>query len=182
MSSNHFYCDCYCSCEKERGTRGPRGRRGQKGPKGDPGPRGEQGPQGPQGPPGTSEQLNAAHGFAYSTSANNESGPINFNVAGPLQDVEMITDGLQVSKSGVYQISYKVDVDAQPDTANLATFQIIVNDLITTPSSLMKSNTSQSLYSTQLFSLQADDVVKLVAEMPEGFEYSHVTLQVVQIA
>lgn len=173
------------------GLRGPRGYDGPPGPSGGPpGPRGEQGPpgakgeQGPpgprgeQGPAGTKE---SAYGFAYSKSESFTSGNVKFIIAGPLQDVELIREGLKVSKAGVYQISYKVILESKDITNIPSRFQITINNAIKVASSMTESTTSSTLTSTELFSLLEGDVVKLVAELQERFSYKLATLQVIQV-
>ncbi|WP_053075098.1 collagen-like protein [Ornithinibacillus californiensis] len=185
----YYCCECCCpnSSDTTRGPRGPRGEQGPRGPKGDPGPRGEQGlkgdpgPRGEQGPKGDPGTTTGAYGFAYSTDQSNQSGNVKFSIAGPLQDVELISDGLKVLQAGAYQISYRVDVESETETVNPASFQIVVNNRVNISSSITKSNRSANLYSTQLFSLQTNDIVKLVAEIPEGQGYSMATIQVIQV-
>ena len=178
------YCHpCFCCCDGESGKEGPRGKRGPqgepgpRGPRGPQGPQGEPGPEGPQGPAGT---LTTAHGFAYSQSTIAETGNVIFTIAGPLQDVELVALGLQVSKSGVYQLVYKVQVesDEEPKTTP-ATFQLQINDEIMVASSMTETTTSTILSSTQLVSILEGDLVKLHAVMPEGYSYKLPTLQLV---
>jgi Collagen triple helix repeat (20 copies) len=202
---------CSCCCMPERGPRGPRGEQGSKGdpglqgpmgpqgpkgdpglqgpmgpqgPKGDPGLQGPQGPrgeQGPAGPPGSSGPISNAFGFAYSSSQSTQNGNVKFAIAGPMQDIELISDGLQSLKSGVFQISYQVAVIEESAASTPAQFQLIVNDSINIASSITESRTSAHLYSTQLFSLLEGDVVKLVANVPQGLSYSLPTIQIIQV-
>ena len=162
------YCCQYNCCRCERGPRGPQG---------PPGPKGDKGDQGPAGLPGT---LNLAHGFAYSTAKSNQNGNVKFTIAGPLQDVELHSEGLEIIKAGVYQISYNVAVESSAATSNPAKFQIVINDTIIVASSMTKSTTTANLNSTQLFSLLEGDIVKLVAEIPQGSSYTLPTLQLIQ--
>ncbi|SEM51936.1 Collagen triple helix repeat-containing protein [Mesobacillus persicus] len=186
------YCHpCFCWCDGESGKEGPRGKRGpqgepgprgKRGPQGEPGPRGKRGPRGEPGPPGT---FTAAHGFAYSQTTMTETGNVTFTVAGPLQDMEMVASGLQVLKSGVYQIVYKVHVEAEAEAepkTTPATFILQINDEIIVASSMTETTTSNTLSSTQLVSLLEGDLVKLHAELPEGYFLKLPTLQIVQIA
>lgn len=188
-----YSCTCCCQCgergpEQHRGPRGPKGEPGPAGPRGPQGKRGKQGPQGepgatgPRGPQGDPGALNTAHGLAYSQASANTTGEVLFTIVGPLQDVELISSGLLVSKAGVYQISYSVAVesDDKPKTAPAA-FQILINDQILVASSIKETTTSANLFSTQLFSLLEGDIVKLHGELPEGYSYRLPTLQVVQI-
>lgn len=166
-----------------RYQRGPRGPEGKPGPAGPQGPQGEPGPVGPQGPQGEAGTLAAAHGFAYSQSSANTTGDVWFTVVGPLQDVELNNSGLLVLKSGIYQINYSVSVDSDeyPKTTP-ATFQIHINDEIRIASSIKETTSKANLSSTQLVSLQEGDIVKLHAELPEGYSYRLPTLQIIQIA
>lgn len=160
------------------GLKGDPGEQGIPGPKGDPGPQGPAGGRGPAGPPGT---LGSSFGFAYSPTTSTQSGNVKFTVAGPLQDFELTTDGLKVLTSGVYQITYKVDVNGEAVTSFAAKFQLAVNDSINIGSSLTESRTSANLQSTQLFSLLEADVVKLVAVIPQGLSYSLPALQIIRV-
>ncbi|WP_078550096.1 hypothetical protein [Litchfieldia alkalitelluris] len=191
------HCNPYPRCYCKRGPQGPPGIQGPRGSQGDPGlpgppgpqgdrgfpgPRGPQGDPGLPGPPGPSGPLTAAHGFAYSPSTSNVSGDIIFTIAGPLQDIELTPIGLQVLKSGVYQLTYKVQVESdEKQKAQPATFQIVVNDTIYIASSTTETFTSNNLFSTQLFSLIEGDTVKLHAELPEGCSYKLPSMQIIQI-
>lgn len=62
-----------------------------------------------------------------------------------------------------------------------ATFQIIINDEIIVASSITETTTSKQLVSMQLFSFLESDIVKLVADIPEGMSYSMATMQVVHV-
>lgn len=173
----------------QRGPRGPEGKpgpAGPQGPQGEPGPAGPQGPQGepgPAGPQGETGTLAAAHGFAYSQSSANTTGDVWFTVVGPLQDVELNNSGLLVLKSGIYQINYSVSVDSDENPKTTpATFQIHINDEIRIASSIKETTNKANLSSTQLVSLQEGDIVKLHAELPEGYSYRLPTLQIIQIA
>jgi hypothetical protein len=196
-----YQCTCYC-CLPERGPRGPRGEQGPQGPKGDPGLQGPMGPQGPKGdpgfqgpagtqgprgeqgpagPPGSAGQISTAYGFAYSSSTSTQNGNVKFTIAGPIQEFELISDGLRSLKSGVFQISYKVAVVEEAASSIPAKFQLVVNDSITIASSMTESRTSANLFTTQLFSLLEGDVVKLVANVPHGLSYSLPTIQIIQV-
>ncbi|RFU61432.1 collagen-like triple helix repeat-containing protein [Peribacillus glennii] len=164
-------CECYW-CKLQRRIRGPCGKQGP------PGPKGERGEQGPAGPPGT---IATAYGFAYSPSKSTQNGIVKFTVAGPLQEFELIPEGLKALKTGVYQITYKVTVNEEGATSNSAKFQLVVNDSINIGSSMTETRTSANLYTTQLFSLLENDVVKLVAAMPQGLSYSLPALQIIQV-
>jgi hypothetical protein len=159
-----------------QGDPGPEGKQGPPGAKGDPGPQGERGPMGPSG--GTA---NPAYGYAYSTSSSNQSGDVRFTIAGPLENVELTSKGLTVLTSGIYQISYKVAFRASSETSELAKFHLVVNDNINIASSTTETSTTAQLSSSQLFSLLEGDVVKLVAELPEGTSYTLPTMQIVRI-
>ncbi|QOR68018.1 collagen-like protein [Cytobacillus suaedae] len=185
-------CDDCCKCcigprgpRGKQGTPGPKGKRGPKGkqgppgPKGVPGPKGEQGPMGPPGPPG---QQTSTYGFAYSPLESNQSGLVKFTIAGPMEAVDLTSEGLKVSKTGTYQISYKVTVESQSSSSDTqAEFQLVINDVIRVVSSQTESTSSTNLFSTQLFSLLAGDVISLVAEVPEGLSYKLPSIQVVQL-
>jgi Collagen triple helix repeat (20 copies) len=184
-----YQCTCYC-CLPERAPRGPRGEQGPKGDPGLQGPMGPQGPagiqgprgeQGPAGPPGSSGTISTAYGFAYSPSTSIQNGNVKFTIAGPIQDFELISDGLRSLKSGVFQISYKVAVIEEAASSTPAKFQLVVNDSINITSSITESRASANLYTTQLFSLLEGDVVKLVANVPQGLSYSLPTIQIIQV-
>ena len=106
---------------------------------------------------------------------------MKFIIAGPLQDVELIRQGLTVSKAGVYQISYKVILESKELTNIPSRFQIVINNAIKLASSMTESATSTTLTSTELFSLLEGDVVKLVAQLQESFSYKLATLQIIQV-
>lgn len=165
----------------EQGPPGPKGDRGEQGlpgPKGDPGLQGPPGERGPAGPPGT---LGSSFGFAYSPTASTRSGNVRFTIAGPLQDFELTEDGLKALTSGVFQISYKVDVKEESETSGTARFHLVVNDSINIVSSMTESSGEANLQSTQLFSLQEEDVVKLMAAIPQGLSYSLPVLQIIKL-
>ena len=162
----------------DQGIQGPRGLQGFNGEKGEPGPKGDTGPRGEQGPKGTFE---SAYGFAYNESGASESGAVKFFVPGPLQDVELKNGGLQVLKDGIYQIDYKVLLESKAITCTPSSFKLVINDLIPISTSVTESTTSNTITSTQLFSLQEGDVIKLVAELQEHSRYKLVTLQVLQV-
>ncbi|WP_221874800.1 collagen-like protein [Mesobacillus maritimus] len=174
-----------------KGDPGPEGKQGPPGPKGDPGPEGKQGPPGPKGDPGPQGErgpmglsggtANSAYGYVYSTSSNNQSGDVKFTIAGPLENVELTPRGLHVLTPGIYHISYKVAYKTNTETTSVARFHLIINDRINVISSTTETSTSAQLSSSQLFSLLEGDVVKLVAEIPEGASYSLPTLQVMRI-
>ena len=157
------------------GARGPRGPRGYDGEKGEPGPKGERGEQGPKG------TFESAYGYAYNESGSSESGAVKLIIAGPSKDVDLKSGGLKVLKDGVYQIDYKVLLESNVITCTPSSCQLVINDVIKISSSLTESTTSNTLTSTQLFSLQAGDVIKLVAELQEHFRYKLATLQVIQV-
>ena len=156
----------------DEGIQGPRGPEGFKGEKGDTGPRGEQGPKG---------TFESAYGYAYNESGASESGAVKMVIAGALQDVDLKNGGLKVYKDGIYQIDYKVLLESKAITCTPSSFQLVINDLIPIASSVTESTTSNTLTSTQLFSLEEGDVIKLVAELEEHFRYKLATLQVIQI-
>ncbi|MBO1911446.1 hypothetical protein J4G37_42495, partial [Microvirga sp. 3-52] len=62
-----------------------------------------------------------------------------------------------------------------------SSFKLVINDEITISSSVTESTTSNTLTSTQLFSLQKGDVIKLIAELQEHFHCKLATLQVLQV-
>ncbi|WP_075620258.1 collagen-like protein [Paenisporosarcina indica] len=167
------------------GLQGPQGEQGIPGPPGKagiPGPKGEQGLQGIQGPQGTPGTVNSAHGFAICNSVSNASGVVKYNMPGPLQDVDLLpSQGLQVLKAGIYQISYKVILVSNTITCTPSRFQIKINEAITVESSLSESTTAATLTSTDLFSLQEGDIVKLVTNLEQHFSYKLATLQIIQV-
>lgn len=122
-----------------------------------------------------------AHGFAYTIAESNESGPVLFGIAGPLQDVELTPEGLVVANAGIFQIQYTVLAHATDTVISPATFQIMINDEIIVASSNMEAETSKQLMSTQLFSLLEGDIIKLVADLPQGMSYSMASMQVIQV-
>jgi hypothetical protein len=160
------------------GETGPQGLRGEQGPIGLRGEPGVAGPQGEQGSPGT---FNSAYGFAYSQSENSTSGDVKFIIAGPCQDIELMREGLKVSKAGVYQISYKVVMESTALTCIPSTFQLKINDAIKLVSSVTESTTATTLTSTVLSSLLEGDVVTVVGELQERFSYKLATLQIMQV-
>ena len=95
--------------------------------------------------------------------------------------MEMLPDGLQVMKAGIYQISYKAILSSNVLTCTPSKFFIKINDLIQMDSSLTESTTASVLSSSDLFSLQEGDIVKLYAELQEHFSCKLATLQIVQI-
>ncbi|WP_039042069.1 collagen-like protein [Sporosarcina sp. ZBG7A] len=170
-----------------RGERGPRGytgaqgtpgEQGDEGPKGDTGSKGEQGPPGPQGKPGT---LSSAYGFTYTETKRTTSGIVNFNIANPLQDVELLPEGLRIMTDGIFQISYKVIFETNVICCTPSTFHIQVNNAIKVNASMTESATSTSLTSTLLLSLLEGDVVKLFATLQEGGSYKLASLQIIQV-
>lgn len=160
------------------GLRGELGVTGPKGETGDTGPQGVQGLKGVQGPPGT---FDSAYGFAYSQSEISTSGNVKFIIAGPCQDIELMREGLKVSKAGVYQISYKVILESTALTCIPSTVQVKINDAIKIVSSSTESTTATTLTSTELYSLLEGDVVTIVCELQERFSYKLATLQIIQV-
>ena len=161
----------------EQGLPGPKGENGIQGPKGD---QGLQGPQGEQGPPGQGA-LEMAHGFGICNSMSSTSGVVKLFMPGPMLEVDLTHEGLKILKAGVYQISYKVIMYSNEITCTPSRFHIKINDAITVDSSLTESTTATTLSSTDLFSLQEGDVVKLIAELQKNFSYKLATLQVIQV-
>ncbi len=167
-----------------QGIQGPKGDQGPPGPSGDQGIRGLQGIQGPkgdQGPPGPPGILQAAHGFGICNVMSKASGAVRFIMPGPLQDVELMQDGLKVLKSGIYQISYKIILASNTITCSPSTFHVKINDAITVVSSFTESTTATSLSSSDLVSLLEGDIVKIQAELQEHFSYKLATLQIIQV-
>lgn len=162
----------------KQGPQGPQGPQGLKGDPGEQGPQGLKGDRGPVGPPGT---LGSSFGFAYSPTTSTQSGNVKFTIAGPLQDFELTADGLKALTSGVFQITYKVDVNEEAEASFAAKFQLVVNDSINIGSSMTESRTSANLQSTQLFSLLEADVIKLVAVIPQGLSFSLPALQIIRV-
>ncbi len=175
---HRWFCHKYC-CKSLCGQRGPQGEPGSSGP---PGPKGE---QGPQGLPGSS--IVAAYGFAYNPSKLTSSGAVPFTIAGPLNDVILLPNGLQVLKDGIFQISYKANTILTDENSH-AEFHIVINDTINVISSKtlsVKTNsaaeTSSTLGTSIIFSLLTNDIVQLSASLSENASYDVPTLQVMQI-
>ena len=167
-----------------QGEPGPRGQQGEPGPKGDQGPSGLQGnpgPKGDQGPPGPSGALQGAYGFGICNAIGKASGYVKFVMPGPIQDVELLRDGIEVLKSGIYQISYKVILESKVLTSTPSKFITTINDIIPVVSSMTEATTAATLSSTDLVSLQEGDIVKLHAELQEHFSYKLATLHIIQV-
>lgn len=167
-----------------KGDPGPQGIQGPKGDPGDPGPQGLQGPKGnpgERGPAGPAGTLSTSFGFGYTPSASTKSGNVRLTVAGPLQDFELTADGLKALTSGIFIITYKVDVMTDGESTKAAKFQLLVNDSILIESSNTEASSPANLQSTQLFSLRENDVVKLVADVPSGLSYSFPALQIIKV-
>ncbi|WP_226679212.1 collagen-like protein [Mesobacillus jeotgali] len=189
---NKWYCRCnhgrgplIPGCEQgPPGPKGDRGKQGPPGPKGDPGDTGPQGLQGPKGDPGErgpAGTLSTSFGFVYTPSASTKSGNVRLTVAGPLQDFELTADGLKALTSGIFIITYKVDVMTDGESTKAAKFQLLVNDSILIGSSNTEASSPANLQSTQLFSLRENDVVKLIADVPSGLSYSFPALQIIKV-
>ncbi len=177
-------CNCVRGPRGPRGYQGPvglRGEQGPPGPKGQKGPQGLKGPKGDQGPSGSPGILQAAHGFGICNVMSKASGTVRFIMPGPLQDVELMQDGLKILKSGIYQISYKVILASNTITCSPSTFHIKINDVITVASSFTESTTATSLSSCDLVSLREGDIVKIQAELQEHFGYKLAILQIIQV-
>ena len=190
---HRWFCHKYCN-RPSCGQRGPQGPQGEPGPPGLPGPKGEQGPQGlpglkgeqgPQGLPGS--LTNMAYGFSYNPSKGTNSGAVHLTIAGPLNDVNLVPEGLQILRDGIFQISYKVNTILTEENSQ-AQFQIVINDSINVVSSktlTIKTDnlreTSSTLSTSIIFSLLANDLVQLSAILPENASYDMPSLQVVQI-
>ncbi|WP_199677410.1 collagen-like protein [Lysinibacillus yapensis] len=153
------------------------------GPPGPPGPEGPPGLPGAEGPPGPPTIAGLAYGFVYRAFEGANSGVVHFDVSGPLHDeVTMVPEGLEVGVAGVYQIGYSITLrrgNSIEETA--ARIHVGVNDLIHIPTSYTESAVSQQLTSSQLYSLREKDVVKLIAELPEGMSYTAASLQIVKV-
>ncbi|RLL43846.1 hypothetical protein D8M04_13130 [Oceanobacillus piezotolerans] len=154
-----------------------------------PGPQGPPGPPGPQGPPGESGGIaNKEYGFAYSPSISTNSGPVQLTIASPISDNMLFrSNGLLVLRAGIYQISYKVIATLEDENSE-AIFQLLVNDSIQVASSrtkLQKSDTSpkttSTLSATVSMSLLENDLVKLIAMLPNNASYEMPTLQITQL-
>ncbi|MGE7665297.1 hypothetical protein ACQKMN_06220 [Ureibacillus composti] len=132
-------------------------------------------------PPTPPVLLAPAYAYAYTTSGGNESGTVRFEIVTPRHDdIELMPEGLKVLRTGLYQISYTATVEAGSATST-ASFRIDVNDEIQVQPSIIETTASQHLASTLLFSLLEGDVVKLVADLPEGYRYTNATLQLLQV-
>ncbi len=137
---------------------------------------------GPEPEPEPEPTADRLYGFAYSTIESDQSGTIPFQVASPRhEEVTLTNGGLQVSKAGVYQVSYTVSCKVLHGVTTPAQFKIVVNDSFIPQSSVIESFTTQHLSSTQLVSLLEGDVVRLVAEVSGGHKFSHPTLQLVMV-
>ncbi|MFS0577109.1 collagen-like protein [Sporosarcina sp. 179-K 3D1 HS] len=174
----------------ERGERGPRGPQGEQGPMGPQGERGERGPRGhqgeegpvgPQGERGPAGTFDTTYGYAYTTTRSSESGTVHFRIAGPLQDIKVVRDGLQVLKDGIFQISYSVVLESKIISCIPSKFQVQINDHVHIHSSVTESLHSTTLTTTQLVSLQEGDIVKLIAELQEHCSYKMASLQLMRI-
>lgn len=122
------------------------------------------------------------YGFAYSDADSSVSGNVKFQVFSPRhEDIINKDGGLQVSKTGVYQVSYSVSCKVLNGAANPVKFKIVVNDSFIPSTSVLETNTSQHLFSSQLVPLMEGDIVKLDAEVSEGNSYSKPTLQILMI-
>ncbi|RUL52021.1 hypothetical protein [Lysinibacillus antri] len=122
------------------------------------------------------------YAFVYTITESRESRNVLFTVASPIHDeVELNTEGIKVSKGGVYQINYTVVVKSTPDVTSPAKFYIVINNDIQVVTSLTEPSSSQHVTSTQLVSLLEGDVVKLVAELPEGISYTMASMQLLQV-
>ena len=175
----HHECRCkHCGRKcRPRGKQGPPGPAGPAGPPGPPGPQGAPGTQGPPGPAGT---LDLAYGYAYSQAVQTTAGTVPLSIAGPLQDVELTAEGLRVLRDGIFQISFHVTT-ALDNRDDRAQFWVMVNDTITVASSLTHLGDQSTANATLLFSLLANDTVRLMSALPERASYQGAGLQVVQI-
>ncbi|MFC5604328.1 collagen-like protein [Sporosarcina koreensis] len=203
--------DVFCKCSESRGRRGPRGYQGPKGEPGRPGPKGEQGPpgpkgdrgprgyqgldgepgqkgergerglQGPQGERGPAGTFDTTYGYAYTTTKSSTSGIVNFQIAGPLQDIKVVRNGLQVLKDGIFQLSYTVILESKVISCTPSTFRVKINDNVHVHSSVTESLISTTLTNTQLVSLQEGDVIQLIAELQEHCSYKMASLQLMRI-
>ncbi|WP_421385123.1 hypothetical protein ACOJQI_10265 [Bacillus salacetis] len=162
-------CCSHCCC----GERGPRG------------PRGKQGPPGPKGEKGDPGILAVTHGYGYYQGTRKGPGIVPLNVPGPLNNTELVSQGIKVLEAGTYQISYKVNLEAGSAAGTQPTnFYLLINNTIDIRSSLTTASAGvqkQTMSATVLFSLLEDDVVKLMADIPENVSYSMPTLQVMKI-
>ncbi|WP_285851856.1 collagen-like protein [Sporosarcina luteola] len=171
-------------CPGPKGERGPRGYQGpdgQIGERGEKGERGERGPQGPQGERGPAGTFDTTYGYAYTTTKSSASGTVNFQIAGPLQDIKVVRNGLQVLKDGIYQISYTVVLDSKVISCTPSTFRVKINDNVHVHSSGTESLISTTLTNTQLVSLQEGDIVQLIADLQEHCSYKMASLQLMRI-
>ncbi|SOC11255.1 hypothetical protein SAMN05880501_106112 [Ureibacillus xyleni] len=123
------------------------------------------------------------YAFAYTTSESSENGAVKFSIASPIQDeLELNDEGITVAKGGVYQINYSANIKSSAtNLTSPARFYIRINDAIQLPSSITETSTNQNLVSSQLVSLLEGDIVKLIAEMPEGFSYTMASLQLMLV-
>jgi hypothetical protein len=169
------YCSYKCCCCRKMS--GPPGPQGKQGP---PGPMGPKGDPGPQGPPGPSGQPDMAYGSAYSSSVHAHSGTVPFTIAGPLNEVVVRPEqGLQVLRPGIYRISYNVTL--VQSTNSHAEFRVIINDNILVPSLVAQTQSSNTVSAGGLFSLLANDIVRLEATLPTNASFRMPALQVVQV-
>lgn len=166
----------------ERDLQGVQALRGEQGLPGLRGSSRERGLQGPQGNPGSAGiSRSGGYGFAYSPLDSVQGGNVKFTVAGPMQEINLDSQGMHIFKSGVYQISYKVLVECRTNVNVPARFQIVINDTVKATSSMTDSSASAILNSSLLLSLLEGDLVKLVADIPDGCSFTHPSLQVIQI-
>ena len=173
------YRCCSCCCKGKRGPAGPAGPVGPvgpAGPKGDPGP---QGPPGPMGPPGPGRG-SYAYGAAYSLNAESSGGAVPLSIAGPVKDVAVIQgQSLQVVRAGIYAVSYQATLDeAVPEGVE---FRVTVNGAITIPALTTWTVAEGTVSATALFSLLAQDRVRLEVATPVPVGLRIVNLQVMQV-
>lgn len=164
------YSCCSCCC---KGKRGPAGPAGPAGPKGDPGP---QGPMGPPGPGGGTY----AYGSAYSLNVESSGGAAPLTISGPVKDVALVQgQALQVVRAGIYGVSYQATLeDAVPGGVE---FRVTVNGAILIPALTTWAVTEGTISATALFSLLAQDRVRLEIATPSSVGLRTVNLQVMQV-
>jgi len=164
------YRCCSCCCKGKRGPAGPAG------PKGDPGPQGPPGPMGPPGPGGGTY----AYGSAYTLNVESSGGALPLSIAGPLKDVAVVQGQvLQVVRAGIYAVSYQATMEEAVPAG--VEFRVTVNGAITIPALTTWTVTEGTVSATALFSLLAQDRVRLEIATPGPVSLRTVNLQVMQV-
>ncbi|MBP1156685.1 MULTISPECIES: hypothetical protein [unclassified Paenibacillus] len=109
-------------------------------------------------------------------------------IAGPLQDVVLIPEGLKVLRDGIFQINYNVTAALPSEAESPAQFNIVINGSIEVLSSITygyksagPTPNSNTLSCSILFSLLTDDRVQLFAALPANASCHGASLQLIQV-